>query len=189
VSRIECGFIASGDRIVPLFIAGLFRDRGQAERVVTSLLDAGVPSSEISFAAREDSEEDVGERNELSEEDTPFAELARHSAWERLGWQGGARPAYRDKVAPKIDIAFIAAGPVAIAIGGAQLGAAAGGLVGAIGNFGFTLEQSREWYNRLAEGRAWVCVRTSTSSPLVDKARKVFERYAPDMPAESTRHW
>lgn len=173
---------------MPLFIAGLFRDRGLADRVITSLLDSGVPGEDISLAAREESEEDVGERQELDAQDTPFAELARHSSWERLGWQGGARPAYRDKFVPKIDMAFVAAGPVAIAIGGAQLGACSGGLVGAIGNFGFTLEQAREWYDRLVQGEAWVCVRT-TETDVADKARKIFERYKPELPAESFRHW
>jgi hypothetical protein len=170
---------------VPLFIAGLFRDRGLAERVITSLLDQGVPSDDISLAVREESEEDLGERGGDGGE---FAELARHSAWERLGWQGGARPQYRDKFAPKIDMAFIAAGPVAIAIGGAQLGACSGGLVGSIGNFGFTLDQSREWYERIAAGEAWVCVRTTQQS-IAGTSRKIFERYKPELPAESIRHW
>ena len=52
---------------MPLFIAGLFRDRGQAERVVTSLVGQGVPSGEISLAVREESEEDVTDRNALSD--------------------------------------------------------------------------------------------------------------------------
>lgn len=173
---------------MPLFIAGLFRDRGLAERVITCLLDQGVPSEDVSLVVREESEEDVSEREQLSEEDTRFAELARHSAWERLGWQGGARPEYRDKFAPKIDMAFVAAGPVAIAIGGAQLGACSGGLVGSIGNFGFTLDQSREWYQRIAGGEAWVCVRTTQQS-IASAARNIFERYKPELPAESYRHW
>ena len=173
---------------MPLFIAGLFRDRGLAERVITSLLDGGVPSGDISLAFREESEEDLTERAHLEPTETPFGELATHSAWERLGWQGGARPPYRDKFAPKIDMAFLAAGPVAIAIGGAQLGACSGGLVGAIGNFGFTLDQSREWYGRMVEGEAWVCVRTTTEQ-LAGASRRIFERYKPELPAESIRHW
>ena len=173
---------------MPLFIAGLFRDRGLAERVITSLLDSGVPSADISLAVREESEEDLTERSRLDAAETPFGELATHAAWERLGWQGGARPPYRDKFAPKIDMAFLAAGPVAIAIGGAQLGASAGGLVGAIGNFGFTLEQAREWHARVVDGEAWVCVRTAKED-IAESARKIFERYKPELPAESIRHW
>jgi len=154
--------------------------------VITALLALGVPSEDISLAAREESEEDLPERQDLGE--TAFSDLATHSAWERLGWQGGARPPYRDKVAPRIEMAFVAAGPLAIAIGGAQLGACSGGLVGSMGNFGFPLSLAREWYDRLVEGRAWLCVRTH-SPEVAGKARGVFEGFQPDLPAESTRHW
>lgn len=171
---------------MPLFIAGLFRDRGQAERVVTSLLGQGVPSGEISLAVREQAEEDMTDRNALSD-GAQFDSLATHSAWERLGWQGGARPAYRDKVAPNIEMAFIAAGPLAIAIGGAQLGAAAGGMIGTMNNFGFPLELGRRWYHQIVDGRAWLMVRTDERG--ADTVRKVFEKYQPEHPAESLRRW
>lgn len=172
---------------MPLFIAGLYRDRGQAERVITALLDAGVPSSEISLVAREAAEEDVTERDEVPTEQNPFRELAVHSAWERLGWQGGARPAYRDKIPPQIELALVAAGPVAIAIGGAQLGACSGGVVGSMGNFGFPLELARQWHGRIIDGQAWVMVRSAEKDG--DRPRRILERFNPDLPAESVRHW
>src|SRR5688500_1849093 len=103
-----------GEGAVPLFIAGVFRDRGLAERVVTALLDGGVPSSEISMVVREEAEEDLGDRE--NESGGEFAALATHSAWDRLGWQGGARPPYRDKFPPQVDRVYLAAGPLAIAI-------------------------------------------------------------------------
>jgi hypothetical protein len=172
---------------LPLFIAGLFRDRGLAERVVTALLDAGVASGDISFVAREEAEEDVTARDEMIGEDNEFSALAVHSAWERLGWYAGARPPYRDKIAPDIEMAFVAAGPLAIAIGGAQQGATSGGIVGSMTNFGFPHELARQWYGRIVDGEAWVMVRTSEDE--AGKARPVFEKYRPDLNAESIRHW
>lgn len=173
---------------MPLFIAGLFRDRGQAERVVTALLDRGIPSSEISLAAREEAEEDLNVRDQLGEgTEGEFAALAVHSAWERLGWQGGARPPYRDRVVPKIEMAYVAAGPLAIAIGGAQLGAASGGLVGAMNNFGFPLDLGRKWYHAISDGRAWLMVRTTEAE--AGPIREIFGRYEPELPAESLRQW
>lgn len=189
MSRVAAG---ERERPLPLYVAGLFQDRGLARRVVTALLQAGVRSSEISLVARESAQEDVSQREAVSvasvaNGENYFADLAVHSAWERLGWQGGARPAYRDKFPPKIEMAFLAAGPIAIAIGGAQLGAAAGGLVGAMHNFGFPLDRNREWYDEITHGRAWVMVRTSEREAA--SVRSVFERFNPDLPAESVRHW
>jgi hypothetical protein len=172
---------------VPLFIAGLFPDRGLAERVITALVDAGVPSGEISLVVRELAEEDVNVRGELVPAGDQYAALAIHSAWERLGWLGGARPAYRDKFPPDIDMAFIAAGPIAIAIGGAQLGAASGGIVGSMANFGFTLELGKQWLEEISQGRAWVMVRSTERDAA--PARQVFEKYRPELAAESLRHW
>lgn len=172
---------------MPLFIAGLFRDRGQAERAITSLLDGGVPSSEISLVVREEAEEDISARAEMTGDVDEFQKLAIHSAWERLGWAGGARPAYRDKFAPKIDMAFLAAGPIAIAIGGAQLGACSGGLVGSMTNFGFTHETARSWYEAITSGRAWIMVRSSESQRSV--VDPVFEKHASEDRARSYRNW
>jgi hypothetical protein len=171
---------------LPLFLAGIFPDRGKLERVVTALLDADIPSSEISVAFRETAEEDVSQRGELLEEHE-FGALAVHSGWERLGWLSAARPAYRDRIPPDIDAAIVTAGPLAIAIGGAQVGASAGGTVGSMSNFGFPLELSRQWFDRIMLGQVWVMVRTTTGE--ADKPREIFERYSPDLPAESLRHW
>lgn len=172
---------------MPLFVAGLLRDRGLASRAVTALLDAGVPDSEISLAVREQAEEDVAERESEAADGNPFADLAVHSAWERLGWLGGARPSYRDRVAPKIEMAILAAGPLAIAIGGAQVGASAGGIVGAMTNFGFTHERAREWYAAIVDGKAWLMVRTKRGE--LERIQPVMERYRAELQAHSLRHW
>ena len=172
---------------MPLFIGGMFRDRGQAERVVTALLDAGIPSNEVSIAFREEAEEDLTEREEWGREDAVFGSLAVHSAWERLGWAGGARPPYRDKVPPVVDMAFVAAGLIAVAIGGAQLGACSGGIVGSMANFGFPHELARQWYDRMVQGQAWVMVRTTEREG--DRMQQVFEKYSGDLLGRSLRHW
>jgi hypothetical protein len=172
---------------VPLFIAGMYRDRGLAERVVRALLDSGVPEGEISLAVREEAEEDVRDRAGVHEPGSPSAALAVQSAWERLGWLSGARPPYRNRIAPQIDHAILAAGPLAIAIGGAQVGASAGGVTGAMANFGFPLDLAKDWYQSLLDGQAWIMVRTGV--PDAARARGVLERYSPALPAESLRHW
>lgn len=172
---------------MPLYLAGLFKDRGQARRVVDALLDAGYKSEDIALALRDRAEEDVTQREELGEDAGQFRELAIHSAWERLGWLGGARPEYRNHVAPQIKHAIVTAGPLAIAIGGAQVGASAGGVVGAITNFGFPHDLAKQWRAGVLEGQAWLMLRTTETG--AEQGRGIMQRYQPDLPAESLRHW
>jgi hypothetical protein len=169
------------------FIAGVYTDRGLAERVITALGDMGVPTSDISLVVREVAEEDVSGRGSLDATEQPFVGLAIHSAWERMGWQNAARPAYRDQVPPNIELAILAAGPVAIGIGGAQVGATAGGVVGSIGNFGFTLDQARRFYDRVLDGGAFVMVRTDTAG--AGSIRELMRRFEPELEGEAVRAW
>ena len=170
---------------MPQYILGIYADRGAARRVIDALGEQGVPSADISLVVREKSEEDVSRRAERRDEDVPFPELAIHSAWERLGWQGGARPPYRDQVAPQIDYALLAAGPIAISIGGAQLGASAGGVVGTLADYGFELDLAREYYTRVVEGAALVMVRTAEERAAA--VRDVIARFEPVAAAERQR--
>lgn len=170
---------------MPRFIAAVYRDRGLAERVIGALRDAGVSSSDISLAVRDHSEEDVNERDEIDSEEQPFVGLAVHSAWERLGWQGGARPAYRDRVPPNIELAIVAAGPLAIGLGGAQLGAIAGGVVGGITNFGFKMDEARDYYDRIIEGQAFIMVGGDEARLI--KARETLQRFSPETSSEAWR--
>lgn len=169
------------------YIAGVYSDRGLAERVIAALGEAGVPTSDISLVVREVAEEDVTGRDAIDASEQPFVGLAIHSAWERMGWQNAARPAYRDQVPPNIEMAILAAGPIAIGIGGAQVGATAGGVVGTIGGFGFNLEQARRFYDRVLDGQAFVMVRADTER--ADAVRQVMHRFEPELPGETVRAW
>ena len=172
---------------MPHFIAGIYRDRALAQRVVTALLDSGVPSGEISFAVKDETEEDLPTRDELPTDEQPFVSLAVHSAWERLGWLGGARPAYRDQIPPDIDRAVLVAGPIGIALGGAQVGAIGSGLVGAMTNFGYDHILARDWMDRIEHGQAWVMVRCDAATR--EKVRETMQRFGPDTGAETHRNW
>jgi hypothetical protein len=172
---------------MPTFLAAAYRDRSLAERVIAALEQIGVPHQEISLVVREPAEEDVNTRAQLDPEEEAFVGLAVHSAWERMGWQGGARPAYRDRVPPNIEMAFLAAGPLAIGLGGAQIGATAGGIVGGMANFGFDLEQARDWYDRIVDGQAFVMV--GVEGDQIGDARDTMGRFSPEAMAEAARAW
>jgi len=168
------------------YIAAVYRDRGLAERVISALRDAAVRSGDISLVVREEAEETISSRDEL-EGDATFSGLAVHSAWERMGWQNSARPGYRDRVPPNIELAFLAAGPLAIALGGAQIGATAGGIVGGIGNFGFNHEFAQQCYDRIVDGGAFVMV--GTPPDRLDPVRDTLCRFQPDLVGETIRPW
>jgi hypothetical protein len=160
------------------FMAAAFVDRAQADRVVYALKDAGIASKDISLVARETLSEDVRDRDR-EEEQTPFTGLAVSAAWDRVGWQVGGVPEFRSQVAPDVKMVIIAAGPIAISLGGAQIGATGGGIVGSLNNYGIPLETGREFERRIHEGQPLVGVLFTPESPAdhVRAVRETFERF------------
>jgi hypothetical protein len=163
---------------MPRFIAAAFPDRAQAARVVQALQDAGIPSGDISLVAREFLSEDASERDH-ADEDSAFTGMAVSAAWDRVGWQVGGLPEFRTQVAPDVDMVIIAAGPIAISLGGAQIGATGGGIVGSLNNFGLQLEVGRNFEQRIHQGQPLVGVLFSAESPraTVETARQTLERF------------
>lgn len=163
---------------MPRFIAAVFEDRAQADRVVHALQDAGIARKDISLVAREGLSEDVRHRDE-PDEHSAFTGMAVSAAWDRVGWQVGGLPNFRSQVAPDVDVVIIAAGPIAISLGGAQVGATGGGIVGSLNNFGIPLEVGRAFERRIHEGQPLVGVLFTPDSPSgdVQKARQTLERF------------
>ena len=159
------------------FVAGLFEDRAQAEKVIQALQDAGISHRAISLMVRERESEDVARRGE---EETPsaFTGEAVSAAWDRVGWQNSARPDYQTKVAPDVKMVIIAAGPMALALGGPQVGATGGGIVGVAANFGVPLETAKRYEQRIHAGAALVGVTFKEGNP--ETARRVMEQFGAD---------
>jgi hypothetical protein len=160
------------------FIAAAFADRAEAERVIYAMKDAGIPSRDISLVAREAISEDVRERDR-EDEYSAFTGMTVSAAWDRVGWQVGGLPEFRTQVAPDVKMVIIAAGPIAISLGGPQVGATGGGIVGSLNNFGIPLEIGRDFERRVNEGQPLVAVLfTPESSPQnVAIARQTMERF------------
>jgi hypothetical protein len=156
------------------FVAGIFEDRAQAEKAIQALQDAGISHRALSLVVRERESEDVGKRDE---EETPsaFTGVALSAAWDRVGWQNSALPTYRTKVAPDVRMVLVAAGPLALSLGGPQVGATGGGVVGAMANFGIPLETAQRWQERIHNGAALVGV--SFLEGDVEPARQVLQRF------------
>lgn len=158
------------------FIAAAFADRAQADRVIVALKDAGIASGDISLVVRERASEDVRDRDQ---EKSPFTGLAVSAAWDRVGWQVGGLPEFRTQVAPDVKLAILCAGPIAISLGGAQVGATGGGIVGSLNNFGIPLEIGRDFERRIHEGQPLIGVLFTADSPAenVRIARDTLERF------------
>jgi hypothetical protein len=168
------------------FISGVFVDRAQAQKVVRALLESGIASRQISLAVREPRAEDVGRRGEEEEgAPTPFSGISLSAAWEWVGWQNSALPPYRTKIAPDVEKVVLLAGPMAISLGGAQVSATGGGLVGAIANFGFPLERARSYDQRVHDGAAFLMV--SVDDAQMESVRRTFEQFAAEEVAAAKR--
>jgi hypothetical protein len=160
------------------FIAAAFADRAQADRVIHALKDAGIASGDISLVARERASEDVRSRDQ-EQESSPFTGLAVSAAWDRVGWQVGGLPEFRTQIAPDVNLVIIAAGPIATSLGGPQVGATGGGIVGSLNNFGIPLAVGRDFERRIHEGQPLVSVLFTLESPAesVRIARDTLERF------------
>lgn len=160
------------------FVAAAFVDRAQAERVIQALQDAGIDRKDISLVVRSALSEDVRERDR-PDETSAFTGMAVSAAWDRVGWQTGGLPEFRTQVAPDVKLVILAAGPIAISLGGAQIGATGGGIVGSLNNFGIPLEIGRDFERRIHEGQPLVGVLFTPESPVsnVEKARQTLERF------------
>jgi hypothetical protein len=160
------------------FLAAAFADRAQADRVVHALQDAGIARADISLVAREAIAEDLRDRDKADERDA-FTGIAVSAAWDRVGWQVGGLPNFRTQVAPDVEMVIIAAGPIAISLGGAQVGATGGGIVGSLNNFGIPLPLGRDFERRIHEGQPLVGILFTPESPRSDvqTARQTLERF------------
>src|SRR5205807_5307858 len=102
-----------------------------------------------------------------------------------VGWQNSALPPYRTKIAPDVERVVLLAGPMAISLGGAQVSATGGGLVGAIANFGFPLERARSYEQRIEDGAAFLMV--SVDDVQMESVRRTFEQFAAEEVAAAKR--
>ncbi len=114
-----------------------------------------------------------------ADENSAFTGMAVSAAWDRVGWQVGGLPEFRTEVAPDVEVVIIAAGPIAISLGGPQVGATGGGIVGSLNNFGIPLEVGRDFDRRIHEGQPLVGVMFTpeTTRDYVETARSTLERF------------
>jgi hypothetical protein len=151
--------------------AAIFHSRSDAERAIHELRDAGVPDSAISVVSLHEGEvttkDGDGQATELEHDNKVSGALKGLGVGGGLGAIAGLGALFIPGVGP-----FIAAGALAQTLGVAgsaavvsgAVGATAGGLTGALVDYGITREHAEHYDERIREGGVFVAVDTSGSA-------------------------
>ncbi len=165
--------------------AAVFNERDQAEHAIKELREAGVPESSISAIQlhdnKTDDKTDTGDdvhRSELADHDTKASGAAKGLA---TGGALGAIAGLGALLIPGIG-PFIAAGALAETLGVAgsaavvsgAVGAAAGGLTGALVDYGIDREHAEYYERRVREGAMLVAVDASDNDSAYRAARAIL---------------
>lgn len=149
-------------------VAAVFRDTDRAESAIRELRDAGVPDDKISIVqlheGKEEARDGHGDRTDL-DQDTKGSGTAKGLA---TGGALGAIAGFGALLIPGIG-PFIAGGALVEALGVAGsaavtsgiVGAAAGGLTGALVDYGVDREHAEYYEGRVRKGDVLVLVDTS----------------------------
>jgi uncharacterized membrane protein len=160
---------------------GLFDSLSEARRVVQELIDSGFRSDDISIVAQHDEEIVTAPGdNQTSSASMGVGEGAA------IGGLGGLLVGLSALAIPGVGPA-IAAGPLATTLAGAGLGAAAGGMLGALAEWGVPEEEARYY----AEGvrRGGVLVTVDATDERADRAVDVLTRYGAVGIDEQAERW
>ncbi len=144
---------------------GVFTDRGQAERAIEVLHEAGFADDQLGFVAPH------GHVNAEDIEGTDTSSVPGAAAGAVGGGViGGVIGAAVSLLIPGLGLA-VAGGILAATLGGAAVGAVAGGFAGSLASFGVPEEEARYYQEQLAAGRSIVTV---TSTDRYDEAARIL---------------
>ncbi|MFZ6872638.1 quinol:electron acceptor oxidoreductase subunit ActD [Undibacterium sp. Di27W] len=147
------------------------KNRIQAETIVENLKIAGLPSQDISvlFPDQTGSRDFAHEQNTKLPEGAAAGGVAGMSVGAILGWLTGIGSLAIPGVGP-----FIAAGPIMAALGGAALGTAAGGIIGALVGMGIPEYEAKLYDGKIRDGNILISVHTDNSDQ-VHKTKDIYK--------------
>jgi hypothetical protein len=163
--------------------AAIFDSRAAAERAVTELRDAGIPDRDISVVSFHEGETETKDGDGKVTETHSHGDNKATGALKGLGAGGavGAVAGLGALFIPGIG-PFIAAGALAETLGAAgaaavvsgAVGATAGGLTGALVDYGLDRKHAEQYEKRIREGGVFVAVDTGGAEPRHRAARAVL---------------
>lgn len=151
-------------------VFGIFSSRGEAERAVDVLIDAGFPSTCISVLLPDTrSTLDLAhEKHTKAPEGTTAGATVGGVIGGTLGLLAGAGALAVPGIGP-----LLAAGPIVAGLAGLGAGGAVGGLVGALAGMGVPEYEAKSYEGRVKGGGTLLSVHCETSEQ-VDRARHLL---------------
>ncbi len=144
----------------------------QAENIVAELKLAGFTSDDISalLPDKRGTKDFAHEHNTKAPEGATTGGVAGLGVGAAVGWLAGIGALAIPGVGP-----LIAAGPIMAALGGAAIGTAAGGIIGALVGLGIPEFEAKRYDAKIREGNILISVHTDDSKQR-DVAKDVFKR-------------
>jgi hypothetical protein len=144
----------------------------QAENIVAELRVAGFLNDDISalLPDRRGTRDFAHEHNTKAPEGATTGGVAGLGVGAAVGWLAGIGALAIPGVGP-----FIAAGPIMAALGGAAIGTATGGIIGALVGLGIPEFEAKRYDAKIREGNILISVHTDDRKRR-DAAKEVFER-------------
>src|SRR5262249_35467168 len=138
-------------------VFGIAKSENQARSIVEAARDAGFSSDDVSALFPDQQ----GSRDFAPEQHTKAPEGAAAGALRRgvLGGIGGWLVGIGALAIPGLG-AFVAAGPIMSALGGAAAGAASGGLAGLLIGYGVPEYEAKRYEGKLKEGNILLSIHT-----------------------------
>jgi hypothetical protein len=161
------------------------RNRLQAESIVDGLKASGFSNDSISVLLPDTSgtHDFAHEQNTKLPEGATAGGVAGLGVGAILGWLAGIGTLAIPGIGP-----FIAAGPIMAALGGAAIGTAAGGVIGALVGMGIPEYEAKLYDGKIRGGNALISVHTE-SSDQEKTAKELFKRSgAEDINSTSEAH-
>src|SRR6266498_1075621 len=149
-------------------IVGFFNTRADAENCMAAMEHAGFSRADMSMLTRRDEAADdmpaIGPVHEVGADE----ETGRDAA---IGGSAGAVAGLILVLIPGIG-PLLAVGPIARAIGGLGIGAAAGGLIGALKDTGMSDQEAEHYAEGIRRGGAMLSVKAE--GEMCDRAEKLM---------------
>lgn len=149
------------------------KTREQAESIVDELKRGGFRNNEISVLLpdKHGTKDFAHEHNTKAPEGATAGGVAGLGVGAAVGWLAGIGALAIPGVGP-----LIAAGPIMAALGGAAVGTAAGGVIGALVGMGIPEFEAKRYDAKIREGNILLSVHTEDGKQR-DNAKEIFKRH------------